>query len=261
MSGSKQSRCLEASRVDVEKQAESMSKARRVAKKQSRKQAESEKKQSRKQAKSKKQVNRTARLSPPPQSLASSAMQHRSILPTLCPARDFGKGHLCMNQTSQSPNLSRPNTTNNWGKGGFVYLSLNGSCSYPDVEVRVGHAMGCCSGDRVHLVERFVNVPARAAQALAAVLLDVLDALEEEPTHLHAHGLRVFLATRVDFLSGPRLVSVVRADRVGVSSEERVVVQGRHGGEDVSDGVIAEVVRRPHDDWRVELLTNGDEDP
>ena len=87
----------------------------------------------------------------------------------------------------------------------------------------------------------------------------IQDAPVAQPIHFLAHPLCNELARPVDFRGVPRLIGVLIADRVGVSAEDVVVVQGIDGGEDVSDGVMADVVRRPHEDWRIELLTDGDE--
>ena len=81
-------------------------------------------------------------------------------------------------------------------KGGFVYLSLNASCSYPDVEVRVDHALRCCSGDGVQLGElRVAEALVMAKVAHPAVLLD---ASQAQPGQELAHHVTGRLAILVD---------------------------------------------------------------
>ena len=76
-----------------------------------------------------------------------------------------------------------------------------------------------------------------------------LDAGEAKPNQALIHGVRDLLATPADFLGGCKVVGFIAAD-LAASAE---AFEGGEGGEHVSEGVVAPVGRRPHEDWRVEL--------
>lgn len=107
------------------------------------------------------------------------------------------------------------------------------------------------SGDRIQLVDLFA--------AVCTLLALVIGASQAHPAHKLTHSLRGDFAKRADYLAGVQVVGVSAADLGDRLTTERavVVVQRGHGGEDLSDGVVAAVGRRPHDDRRVELLTDG----
>ena len=77
----------------------------------------------------------------------------------------------------------------------------------------------------------------------------LFDAGEAQPNQAPIHGVRDLLAKPTDFLGRIKVVGFIVAD-LAASAE---AFEGGEGGEHVSEGVVAHVGRRPHEDWRVEL--------